>query len=94
MAYAASRYTEVKLEKIAAELFRDIDKNTVDFVPNYDNTTTEPVLFPTTFPSVLVNSNIGIAVSMASAICPFNLSEVCETTLGLSMCIRDSARKA
>ncbi len=83
MAYAASRYTEVKLEKIAAELFRDIDKNTVDFVPNYDNTTTEPVLFPTTFPAVLVNSNIGIAVSMASAICPFNLSEVCETTIGL-----------
>ncbi len=83
MAYAASRYTEAKLEKISAELFRDIDKNTVDFVPNYDNSTTEPVLFPTTFPSVLVNSNVGIAVSMASAICPFNLSEVCESAIGL-----------
>ena len=83
MAYAASRYTEAKLEKISSELFKDIEKDTVDFVPNYDNSTTEPVLFPTTFPSVLVNSNVGIAVSMASAICPFNLSEVCETAIGL-----------
>ena len=83
MAYAASRYTEAKLEKISSELFKDIEKDTVDFVPNYDNSTTEQVLFPTTFPSVLVNSNVGIAVSMASAICPFNLSEVCETAIGL-----------
>ena len=83
MAYAASRYTEVKLEKIAAELFRDIDKDTVDMVPNYDNSMLEPTLFPTTFPSVLVNANVGIAVSMASAICPFNLAEVCETTIEL-----------
>ena len=81
MAYAASRYTEVKLEKIAAELFRDIDKDTVDMVPNYDNSMLEPSLFPTTFPAVLVNSNVGIAVSMASSICPFNLSEVCETAI-------------
>ncbi len=83
MAYAASRYTEVKLEKIASELFRDIDKDTVDMVPNYDNTMTEPSLFPTTFPAVLVNSNVGIAVSMASSICSFNLAEVCETTIAL-----------
>ncbi|MDY2847127.1 MAG: DNA gyrase subunit A, partial [Oscillospiraceae bacterium] len=83
MAYAASRYTEAKLDPICAELFRDIDKDTVDFQPNYDNTTTEPTLFPTTFPSVLVNSNVGIAVSMASAVCPFNLAEVCETTIAL-----------
>ena len=83
MAYAASRYTEVKLEKIAGELFKDIDKDTVDFVPNYDNTMTEPTLFPATFPSILVNSNVGIAVSMASSICPFNLAEVCETTVQL-----------
>lgn len=83
MAYAASRYTEVKLEPICQELFRDIDKETVDFVPNYDNTMMEPTLFPATFPSVLVNANVGIAVSMASAVCPFNLSEVCETTIAL-----------
>ena len=83
MAYAASRYTEVKLEKISAELFRDIDKNTVDMVPNYDNSTLEPTLFPTTFPAILVNSNVGIAVSMASSICPFNLTEVCETAIAL-----------
>ena len=83
MAYAASRYTEVKLEKIAGELFKDIGKDTVDFVPNYDNTMTEPTLFPATFPSILVNSNVGIAVSMASSICPFNLAEVCETTVQL-----------
>ncbi len=83
MSYAASRYTEAKLEPICNELFRDIDKETVDFVPNYDNTTTEPTLFPATFPSVLVNSNMGIAVSIASNVCPFNLAEVCETTISL-----------
>ncbi|MBE6838270.1 MAG: topoisomerase IV [Ruminococcus sp.] len=83
MAYAASRYTEVKLDPICNELFRDIDKDTVDFVPNYDNTLMEPTLFPTTFPSVLVNSNVGIAVSMASNVCSFNLSEICETTIAL-----------
>lgn len=83
MAYAASRYTEAKLAPICAELFSDIDKDTVDFVPNYDNETTEPTLLPATFPSVLVNANVGIAVSMASAVCPFNLAEVCETTVGI-----------
>lgn len=83
MAYAASRYTEVKLDPICTELFRDIDKDTVDFAPNYDNTMTEPLLLPVTFPSILVNANVGIAVSMASAICPFNLREVCETTIAL-----------
>lgn len=83
MHYAASRYTEVKLEKICNELFRDIDKETVDFVPNYDNTMQEPTLFPVTFPTVLVNSNTGIAVSMASNVCPFNLEEICETTIAL-----------
>ena len=81
MAYAASRYTEAKLAPIAAELFADIDKDTVDFVDNYDATMKEPVLFPVTFPSVLVNANTGIAVGMASSICPFNLREVCETTI-------------
>lgn len=83
MAYAASRYTEAKLDPICAEFFRDIDKDTTDFVPNYDNTMLEPTLLPTTFPSILVNSNVGIAVSMASNICPFNLKELCETTIGL-----------
>lgn len=83
MAYAASRYTEAKLEPISAELFRDIDKDTVDFVDNYDSTTKEPTLLPASFPSILVNSNVGIAVGMASSICPFNLSEVCETTIAL-----------
>lgn len=83
MAYAASRYTEVKLEPICNELFRDIDKDTVDFVPNYDNTMQEPTLFPATFPTVLVNANVGIAVSMASSVCPFNLAEVCETTIAV-----------
>lgn len=83
MAYAASRYTEAKLAPICAELFRDIDKDTVDFIPNYDNTTTEPTLLPTTFPSILVNSTVGIAVSMASSVCAFNLKEVCETTIAL-----------
>lgn len=83
MAYAASRYTEAKLDSICNELFRDIDKDTVDFVDNYDSTTKEPTLLPTTFPSVLVNSNVGIAVGMASSICPFNLAEVCETTISI-----------
>lgn len=83
MAYAASRYTEVKLDVLCNELFRDIDKETVDFTPNYDNSTTEPTLLPCTFPSVLVNNNVGIAVSMASNICSFNLEEVCETTIAL-----------
>ncbi len=81
MAYAASRYTEAKLAPIANELFADIDKDTVDFVDNYDATLKEPTLFPVTFPSVLVNANTGIAVGMASSICPFNLAEVCETTI-------------
>ena len=81
MAYAASRYTEAKLAPIAAELFTDIDKDTVDFVDNYDSTMKEPTLFPVTFPSVLVNANTGIAVGMASSICPFNLREVCATTI-------------
>ena len=83
MEYAAYRYTEAKLAPIAAELFRDIDKDTVDFVDNYDSTTTEPTLFPVTFPSILVNNNLGIAVGMASQICSFNLAEVCETTIAL-----------
>ena len=83
MAYAASRYTEAKLDKICSELFRDIDKDTVDFVPNYDNSMMEPTLFPVTFPSVLVNNNTGIAVGMASNICSFNLNEICETTIAL-----------
>ena len=80
---AASRYTEAKLEPIAAELFADIDKDTVDFVDNYDNTMKEPTLFPVTFPSVLVNANTGIAVGMASSICSFNLREICEATEAL-----------
>ncbi len=83
MAYAAPRYTEVRLEAIASELFHDIDKETVDFMPNYDNTMQEPTLLPASFPSVLVNANVGIAVSMASNVCPFNLAEVCETTVAL-----------
>lgn len=83
MQWAASRYTEAKLEAICAELFRDIDKDTVDFVDNYDNTMKEPTLLPVTFPSILVNANTGIAVGMASSICSFNLREVCETTIAL-----------
>ncbi len=83
MEYAASRYTEAKLSPIAGELFRDIDKDTVDFVDNYDSTTKEPTLLPVTFPSVLVNNNMGIAVGMASNICSFNLNEVCETAINL-----------
>ena len=81
MAYAASRYTEVKLDGICEELFRDIDKNVVDFVPNYDGTLTEPVLLPTTFPNILVSANMGIAVGMASNLCGFNLTEVCQATI-------------
>ncbi len=80
MAYAASRYTEVRLEKICEEIFKDIDKNAVDMVDNYDGTLKEPVLFPTAFPNVLVNPNDGIAVGMASKICSFNLKEICTAT--------------
>ena len=83
MQCAASRYTEAKLAPISAELFKDIDKDTVDFVDNYDATKKEPTLLPVTFPSVLVNLNSGIAVGMASSICSFNLKEVCETTIAL-----------
>ena len=79
MAWAASRYTEARLDGICRELFRDIDKDTVDFIDNYDSTTKEPTLLPAAFPSVLVNANTGIAVGMASSICPFNLAEVCNT---------------
>lgn len=87
MAWAASRYTEAKLDKICNELFRDIDKDTVDFVDNYDNTMKEPSLLPVAFPSVLVNTNTGIAVGMASNICSFNLKmKFAETTAAL---IRD-----
>ncbi len=81
MAYAASRYTEAKLSGICSELFRDIDKDTVDFIDNYDGSTKEPILLPTCFPNVLVSANMGIAVGMASQICGFNLNEVCETTI-------------
>lgn len=81
MAYAASRYTEAKLSPICAEMFRDIDKDTVDFVDNYDGSMKEPQLLPTAFPNVLVSANTGIAVGMASQICGFNLNEVCETTI-------------
>ena len=78
MAYAASRYTEVKLDPFCEEIFGGIDKNAVDFVPNYDNTLKEPVILPTTFPNILVTSNMGIAVGLASRICSFNLAEVCD----------------
>jgi len=83
MAYAAPRYTEAKLMPICAELFRDIDKDAVDMVDNYDGTQKEPTLLPTTYPNVLVSANMGIAVGMASNICGFNLQEVCETTIAL-----------
>ncbi|MBR3289210.1 MAG: topoisomerase IV, partial [Clostridia bacterium] len=83
MECAAPRYIEAKLAPIAGELFRDIDKDTVDFVPNYDSTTTEPTLLPVTYPSILVNNNLGIAVGMASNICSFNLKEVCDTAIAL-----------
>ena len=81
MSWAASRYTEAKLSAICAELFRDIDKDTVDMVDNYDGSMLEPALLPTTFPNVLVSANMGIAVGMASQICGFNLGEVCETAI-------------
>lgn len=81
MACAASRYTEVRLDAICAELFRDIEQDTVDFVPNYDGSLMEPTLLPTTFPNVLVSANQGIAVGMASNLCGFNLGEVCDTTI-------------
>ena len=81
MAWAASRYTEARLAPICAELFRDIDSDTVDFVDNYDNSMKEPALLPTTFPNILVSANQGIAVGMASQLCGFNLGEVCDTTI-------------
>ena len=83
MMWAASRYTEAKLDPICAELFRDIDRETVDFVPNYDGTTTEPTLLPVTFPTILANNTLGIAVGMACNICSFNLAELCNTTIAL-----------
>ncbi len=83
MAYAAARYTECKLDSICAEVFKEIEKDTVDFMPNYDNTMDEPVLLPVAFPNILVNPNQGIAVGMASNICSFNLSEVCDTAIEL-----------
>jgi len=83
MAYAAPRYTEVKLDSFCSELFRGIDKNAVDFMPNYDNTMTEPTLLPTAFPNVLVSPNMGVAVGMASSICSFNLAEICDGTIQL-----------
>ena len=81
MAYAASRYTEAKLSQICAEVFKDIDRDTVDFADNYDSTVREPTLLPTTFPNVLVSANTGIAVGMASNICGFNITEVCQTAI-------------
>ena len=83
MHYAAPRYTEAKLEPVCQELFGEIDKNTVDFVDNYDSTMKEPVLLPVTFPTILANVSLGIAVGMASSICSFNLGELCETTIAL-----------
>ena len=83
MAYAASRYTEAKLDPFCHELFSGIDKNAVDFMPNYDNTQEEPTLLPTTFPNVLVSPNLGIAVGMACSICSFNLAEICDGTIAL-----------
>ena len=83
MVAAASRYTEVKLDPFCNELFRGIDKNAVDFVPNYDNTMDEPLLLPTTFPNILVSPNLGIAVGMACSICSFNLAEICDGTIAL-----------
>ena len=83
MSFAASRYTEVKLDSFCAELFRGIDKDAVDFIDNYDNTMKEPVLLPTTFPNILVTPNMGIAVGMASNICSFNLAEICDGTIAI-----------
>ncbi len=83
MSHAAARYTEAKLEAVCEELFRDIDKDTVDFVDNYDSTRKEPVRLPVSFPTILTNTTLGIAVGMASSICSFNLTEICETTSAL-----------
>ncbi len=83
MAPAASRYTEAKLEPFCAEIFGGVDKDAVDMVPNYDSTTTEPLLLPTSFPNILVSPNMGIAVGMASNICSFNLGEICDATIQL-----------
>ncbi len=83
MAYAASRYTEAKLDTFCNELFSGIDKDAVDFVPNYDNTMEEPVLLPTTFPNILLSPNLGIAVGMACSICSFNLNELCDGTIAI-----------
>jgi DNA gyrase subunit A len=83
MAYAASRYTEAKLDSFCQELFEGIDKDAVDFVPNYDNTMKEPTLLPTTFPNILISPNLGIAVGMACSICSFNLAEICDGTIAL-----------
>lgn len=83
MQWAAPRYTEAKLAPICSELFSEIDKDTVDFVDNYDNTMKEPVLLPVRFPTILTNSTTGIAVGMASSICSFNLQEICDTTIAL-----------
>lgn len=83
MAFAAARYTEVKLDSFCTELFSGIDKDAVDFIPNYDNTTTEPTLLPTTFPNILLSPNLGIAVGMACSICSFNLAELCDGTIAL-----------
>lgn len=88
MAYAAARYTEAKLDAVCAEIFHDIDCDAVDFVDNYDGTTKEPTLLPTTFPNILVSANTGIAVGMASSFCGFNLHEVCNTTIA---CIKNPA---
>lgn len=90
MVWAASRYTEAKLDGICTELFSDIDKDTVDFVDNYDSTMKEPTLLPVTFPTILANPTTGIAVGMASSICSFNLRELCETTIAL---IRDESHE-
>ncbi len=83
MAFAASRYTEAKLDPFCAEIFGGVDKNAVDMIPNYDNTLTEPALLPTSFPNILVSPNMGIAVGMASSICSFNLGEICDATIAL-----------
>ena len=83
MAYAASRYTEAKLDPICNELFSGIDKDAVDFMPNYDNTMQEPTLLPTTFPNILVSPNLGIAVGLTCSICSFNLEEICDGTIAL-----------
>ena len=93
MAYAASRYTEAKLDPICNEIFAGIDKDAVDLVPNYDNTTKEPTLLPTTFPNILVSPNMGIAVGLASNICSFNLGEICDGTVALLKNPRISVEK-